>query len=143
MFTNIPRCENSNVFSYLLLIWTYCITIDVLLILKVRKKFFFFRRENIYWGISRGPRPFSPLNCGQKGQSPLEKSQEMPHYMLCQQNKNNIPHFQNQQNIGIFMSHTDTHTPTHHTPKHPTQSHSVSINVCKIGPHVNRLWYVQ
>ncbi len=102
---------------------TYCISIDVLLILKVRKNFFF-RGENIYWGISKGPRPFWPLNCGQKGQSPLKKSQEMPHYMLCPQNKNNIPHFQNQQNIGIFMSHTPPHTTTpHSTPRH-TSTHT-------------------
>jgi hypothetical protein len=41
---------------------------------------------------------------GSKGQGPLEKPQEMPHYMFCPRQKNNFQDFQNQGYIGIFMS---------------------------------------
>jgi hypothetical protein len=41
---------------------------------------------------------------GQKGLCWLKKSQEMPHYMFCLRQKNNPLHFQNQRDIGIFMS---------------------------------------
>ncbi len=64
---------------------------------------FFFRGQNIHWGISRGflrgPRPFWPLHCpehsegqcwGQKGRGSLEKHQEMPYYMFCPRQKKKI-----------------------------------------------------
>ncbi len=41
---------------------------------------------------------------GQKGRDPLEKPQEMPHYMFYPRQKNNFQDFQNQRFIGIFMS---------------------------------------
>ena len=45
---------------------------------------------------------------GQKSRGPLEISREMAHYVVCpKQQKNNIPNFQNQQCIGIFMYRCD------------------------------------
>jgi hypothetical protein len=41
---------------------------------------------------------------GQKGLGPLEKPQEMPHYMFCPRQKNNFQDFENEKYIGIFMS---------------------------------------
>ncbi len=41
---------------------------------------------------------------GQKGRGPLEKPQEMPHYMFCPRQKNNFQDFKNQRCIAIFMS---------------------------------------
>ncbi len=42
---------------------------------------------------------------GQKSLGPLEISWEMAHYVVCPKpKKNNIPNFQNQRCIGIFMS---------------------------------------
>jgi hypothetical protein len=56
-------------------------------------------------GFFEGAETYAQDNLGgQKDQGPLEKSQEMPHYIFCPRQKNNPLHFQNQWYIGIFMS---------------------------------------
>jgi hypothetical protein len=56
---------------------------------------------------------FDPLNCpersegqfrGQKSRGPLKISRKMAHKVICPKTKNNLPNFQNQRCIGIFMS---------------------------------------
>jgi hypothetical protein len=65
----------------------------------------------IFRDFSRGQRVFWPLNCpehreeefcGQKSWGPLEKYQEMHHYMFCPRQKINPLHFQNQRYI-VFL----------------------------------------
>ncbi len=67
------------------------LTINVPLILKVRDIIIFFAGKTCNGAF-------------QKGRGPLEKPQEMPHYMFCPRQKNNFQDFQNQRCIGIFMS---------------------------------------
>jgi hypothetical protein len=56
---------------------------------------------NKIWGKSR--HSHASVFWGQKGQGPLEKPQEITHYMFAP-DKKNLQDFQNQRYIGIFMS---------------------------------------
>ncbi len=76
------------------------LSITAPLILKVREIIFFAGKMGPFERFFEGAETFL---C-QKGQGPLEKSQEMPNYVFCPRPKNNITHFQNQMYIGIFMS---------------------------------------
>jgi hypothetical protein len=68
---------------------TLFLTINVPRILKVQEIICFFAGKT--------------HNGAFQGVKKVEKSQEMPHYVLCPRQKKNLLHFQNQRFIGIFM----------------------------------------
>ncbi len=58
--------------------------------------------QGIFWG---GQDFFDPLNCAER--SPLKIARKMAHKVICPKTKNNLPNFQNQRCIGIFISLCD------------------------------------
>jgi hypothetical protein len=64
---------------------------------------FFFRGQNILWGISRDLL-FSGQLRGQKGSAPLKNPKKCPIFCFATDKKNNLLDVQNQRYIGIFAS---------------------------------------